>query len=55
MGDREKLKSQKIKFKSRKCEKKLYANGSNVPLKVIGCFEARVVLDDKVGEVEYLQ
>ena len=53
-GTWEKLKSQKIECKSRKCEKKLYAYGSSVPLKVIGCFEARVVLGDRVCGEESL-
>ena len=47
-GTWEELKSQKIECKSRKREKKLYAYGSTVPLKVIGCFEAGVVLADRV-------
>ena len=34
-GTWEELKSQKIECKSRKCEKKLYAYGSRVPLKVM--------------------
>ena len=53
-GTWEELKSQKIECKSRKCEKKLYAYGSRVPLKVIGCFEARVVLGDKVCGAEFV-
>ena len=39
-GTWQELKSQKIECKSRKCEKKLYAYGSSVPLKV----KAKVVL-----------
>ena len=53
-GTWEELKSQKIECKSRKCEKKLYAYGSSVPLKVIGCFEARVVLGDRVCGAEFV-
>ena len=53
-GTWEELKSQKIECKSRKCEKKLYAFGSRVPLKVIGCFEARVVLGDRVCGAEFV-
>ena len=30
------------------------AYGSNVPLKVVGCFEARVVLDGSVCEEEFV-
>ncbi|PFX17108.1 Vacuolar protein sorting-associated protein 26B-B [Stylophora pistillata] len=37
-----------------RCKKKLYAYGSSVPIKVIGCFEARVVLGDKVCEAEFV-
>ena len=53
-GTWEELKSQRIECKSRKCEKKLYAYGSSVPLKVIGCFEAKVVLGDSVCEAEFV-
>ena len=53
-GTWDELKSQKIECKSRKCEKKLYAYGISVPLKVIGCLEARVVLDDRVCEAEFV-
>ena len=42
-GTREELKSKKIECKSQKCEKKLYA---------CGCFEARVVLGDRVFGAE---
>ena len=54
IGKWEELKSQKIECKSRKCERKLYAYGSSVPLKVIGCFEARVVLGDRVCGAEFV-
>ncbi|KAL9977606.1 hypothetical protein ACROYT_G015029 [Oculina patagonica] len=47
-GTWEGLKSQRIECKSRKCDKKLYAYGRSVPLKVISCFEAKVVLGDSV-------
>lgn len=53
-GTWKELKSQKIECKSRKCEKKLYAYGSSVPLKVIGCFEARVLLGDRVCGAEFV-
>ena len=53
-GTWEELKSQRIKCKSRKCEKKLYAYGSSVPLKIIGCFVAKVVLGDSVCEAEFV-
>ena len=53
-GTWEELKSQKIECKSRKCKKKLYAYRSSVPLKVIGCFEARVVLGDRVCGAEFV-
>lgn len=53
-GTWEELKSQRIECKSYRCKKKLYAYGSSVPLKVIGCFEARVVLGDKVCEAEFV-
>lgn len=53
-GTWEELKSQRIECKSRKCEKKLYAYGSSVPLKVIGCFETKVVLGDSVCEAEFV-
>ena len=42
-GTREELKSKKTECKSQKCEKKLYA---------CGCFEARVVLGDRVFGAE---
>ena len=50
----EELESQKFECNSRKCEKKLYAYGSTVPLKVIGWFEARVVLGDRVCGAEFV-
>ncbi|XP_022784883.1 uncharacterized protein K02A2.6-like [Stylophora pistillata] len=53
-GTWEELKSQKIECKSYRCKKKLYGYGSSVPLKVIGCFEARVVVGDKVCEAEFV-
>lgn len=53
-GTWEELKSQKIECKSYRCKKKLYAYGSSVPLEVIGCFEAKVVLGDKVCEAEFV-
>ena len=54
-GTWEELKSQRIECKSQKYEKKLYAYGSSVPLKVVGCFEARVVLGDRVCGAEFVE
>ena len=51
-GTWKELKFQKIKCISRKCEKKLYAYGGILPLKFIDCFEARVVLGERVCGTE---
>ena len=50
----EELKSQKIKCKSQKCDRKLYAYGCCEPLKVIGCFETTVVLCKSACEAEFV-
>ena len=49
-----KLKQEKIKFVSRKSNKKLYAYGSTQPLNVLGTFSALVRVKGKETEAEFV-
>ena len=50
----DKLKSEKVKCTSKKCNKKLYAYGNSKPLEVLGSFRAATSTNNKEVNAEFI-
>lgn len=48
------MKKKKVKYKSRKTEKRIYAYGNSTPLTVAGLFEANVTIGTKTVKAEFV-